>query len=339
MRFRPQPSTTHGQVRVLRHTSQLLADNHYGDPAERAIKVYVPAAAANSEARFPLLLMLAAYTNSGLALDSFTPFGEHLAQRLDRLIETGVMPPVVVAAPDAYTSFGGNQYVDSLTLGRYSSWLHDELLPFLETALPVIGGPASRAIFGKSSGGFGAIHALLERPGYWAGAAALAPDLGFEWVVRASFPAVAQALAEYRSDLPRFVRRVWRAKRPHPAEVHALMVLGLAASYDPDPDCELGTHLPFDLHTLEVDEERYARWTAFDPVARIAAAPELAVRLEGLALMVGARDQYHVHYGARRLQRLLQAAAVVHDFREFDGTHSGIDHCWDELLPALISRF
>ena len=39
-------------------------------------------------------------------------FGENLPERLDRLIATGVLPPVVVAFPDCFTRLGGNHCYD-----------------------------------------------------------------------------------------------------------------------------------------------------------------------------------------------------------------------------------
>ena len=47
-----------------------------------------------------------------LAPESFD-FGENMPERLDRLIASGAMPPVVVAFPDCFTKLGGNQYINS----------------------------------------------------------------------------------------------------------------------------------------------------------------------------------------------------------------------------------
>ena len=44
------------------------------------------------------------------------------------------------------------------------------------------------------------------------------------------------------------------------------MTLAMAASYDPDPDQPGRIRLPFDLHTCALDQERWTRWVAFDPL-------------------------------------------------------------------------
>jgi len=57
--------------------------------------------------------------------------------------------------------------------------------------------------------------------------------------------------------------------------------------------------------------------------------------LRALYFDCGWRDQYHIHYGARRLSRELEAHGIEHRYVEFDGTHSGIDHRLDVSLPLI----
>jgi hypothetical protein len=58
--------------------------------------------------------------------------------RLDRLIGQQAMEPVVVAFPDCYTSLGGNQYVNSASVGRYADYLNEELVPLVSRELNVV---------------------------------------------------------------------------------------------------------------------------------------------------------------------------------------------------------
>jgi hypothetical protein len=88
-----------------------------GDPSTRVVDVYVPA--ANEGQGLPLLADLVGFTGSGLSNTNWVGFRENLPERLDRLIREQRMPPVVVAFPDCFTRLGGNQYINSASVGAW----------------------------------------------------------------------------------------------------------------------------------------------------------------------------------------------------------------------------
>lgn len=337
-RLRPEPVARRGRVVGFDHESRLLADNPLGDPAHRRHPVYLPAGYDESDRRYPVLWCLAAYTNAGPGQVNWRNHGENLPERLDRLIESGAMPPVIVVFPDCYTSLGGNQYVNTPAMGPYADYLIEELVPAIDGAYRTIPEPAARAVFGKSSGGFGALHLSLSHPGCWSAAATHAGDAGFDRAHLGDFPLAAGVLARHDGDIEHFVRTFWRDKRPGGAQFHTMMTLCMAASYSPDDSCPLGLRLPFDLHTCELDESVWARWLAFDPVRRVESESDRLADLNGLWIDVGHRDQYHIQYGTRQMHRTLVEQGVDHHFEEFEGTHSGIDWRYDHSLPWLAQR-
>ncbi len=322
----------------LEHSSRLLADNPLGDPVRRSHPVYLPAGYASSDRHYPVLCCLAAYTNAGPGQVSWRNRGENLPARLDRLIASGALDPVIVVFPDCYTALGGNQYVNTLAMGRYADYLIDELIPAVDQTYRTIPEPAARAVFGKSSGGFGALHLAMAHPGHFAAVASHSGDCGFDRVYLRDFGPCADVLASYNHDVVSFVRAFWRNMRPGGADFQALMVLCLAASYSPEPDQPLGLALPFDPHTLALDEAVWSRWLAFDPLRRVVSRQAELKALNGLWIDVGSRDQYFIQYGTRAMIDSLQACSINHHFEEFDGTHSGIDWRYDHSLPFLVQR-
>lgn len=337
-RLRPEPIARRGRVVEFDHESRLLAHNPLSDPAHRRHPVYLPHGYDKDDRRYPVLWCLAAYTNAGPGQVNWRNHGENLPERLDRLIESGAMPPVIVVFPDCYTSLGGNQYVNSPAMGPYADFLIEELIPAIDGAFRTIPDPSSRAVFGKSSGGFGALHLSLSHPGHWAAAASHAGDAGFDRVYRSDFPQAAGVLARHDGDLEQFVRTFWGDKRPGGAQFHTMMTLCLAASYSPDESRQLGLRLPFDLHTCQLDEATWARWLAFDPAQRVESESARLAELAGLWIDVGSRDQYFIQYGTRQMHQSLVGQGVEHHFEEFDGTHSGIDWRYDHSLPWLAER-
>ena len=133
----------------------------------------------------------------------------------------------------------------------------------------------------------------------------------------------------------RFLRAAWKKPKLSAAEVHCIMNLCMAASYDPDPGAPNGFRLPFNLETGEVLPERWQRWRASDPVNLVTKYRENLRSLRGIYIDCGSRDQFHIHYGSRILSKRLREARVAHTYREFDDDHSDIDYRMDVSLPFL----
>src|SRR6202171_964562 len=147
-----------GSVSRVTIESQALKSNMLGDPTVRAVDVYIPA--GHDGQGLPLLVDLVGFTGSGLSHTNWVGFRENLPERLDRLIGEQRMPPVVVAFPDCFTRLGGTQYINSASVGAWEDFLLQEMLPAIEERFGC-GGNGRRGVFGKSSGGYGALtHGL-----------------------------------------------------------------------------------------------------------------------------------------------------------------------------------
>ncbi len=336
--LRPGRPSVIGEVVQYRHESELLAGNALGDPVCRTHPVYLPPGYDDARNHYPVLWCLAAYTNAGPGQVNWRNHGENLPERLDRLIAEQRIPPLIMVFPDCYTSLGGNQYVNTPAMGNYADFLLEELVPAIDRDFRTIPEPAGRGVFGKSSGGFGALHLAMAHPGTFAAVASHAGDCGFDRVYLRDFPVCCDVLARHEGDIEDFIRTFWRNRRPGGADFHTLMTLCLAASYSPDPDQPLGLRLPFDLHTCRLDEAVWQQWLAFDPALRVDQGADALSALVGLWIDVGNRDQYFIHYGTRELHERLCAAGIEHHFEEFDGSHSGIDWRFDQSLPWLVNQ-
>lgn len=332
---RKQPDWPAGRILRLAHRSQVLQGNPWGDPSERDLNVYLPPGYDESGAPYIALWDLAAFTNSGQGHLNWRNHGETLAQRLDRLIHEQRLPPVVVPMPDCYTSLGGNQYLNSSAVGRYADYLVDELLPLLGERVNVVGSRHGRGLFGKSSGGYGALHHAMHYPQAWGGLASHAGDCGFDLVYRPAFPATCQLLAEHGGDPQRFIEVFWGKRLLSGRDFEALMTLAMAASYDPDEQNPDNIQLPFDLHTCRLDEQRWAHWLAHDPLQLVARHAAALNSMHCIYLDVGSRDQYNLQFGTRALSAELEKHGISHYFEEFDGTHSQLDWRLDHSLPRL----
>ena len=157
-----------------------------------------------------MLFDLVGFTSSGLSQSNWIAFRENVPERLDWLIGEERMPPVVAAFPDCFTRLGGNQYINSVSMGAWEDFLLHEMLPAIEQRFGC-GGAGRRGVFGKSSGGYGAITHALRHSDEWSAAACHSGDMGFELCYLPDMPAVLRA--RWGRELDREVVAAARAGR------------------------------------------------------------------------------------------------------------------------------
>ncbi len=329
--MRQDRSAARGKLHHLLLDSQHLRGNLLGDPHERDVVVYVPA--GHDGSGLPLLVDLVGFTAGGPVHVNWKNFGENLPERLDRLIGSGAMPPVVVAFPDCFTRLGGNQYINSAALGPWEDVLIDEVVPLVEQHFGC-GGSGRRGVFGKSSGGYGSIVHAMRRPDCWSAAACHSGDMGFELCYLGDMPGLLRAIAK-KGSIERFVTDFEAGPKWKGDDIHLLMMLAMCATYDPDPKAFCGIRLPVDPETCEVIEARWQNWLPWDPVVMADSHAENLKRLKALWIDCGDVDQYNLVYGARRLARKLKAAGIDHVYEEFPDNHSSVDYRMDRSLPFL----
>jgi S-formylglutathione hydrolase FrmB len=320
-----------GRLHRLVLDSRVLEDNPLNDPATRELFVYTPAQATRG---LPLLVDLPGFNSAGPDHVNRRNIGENVPERLDRLIGSGAMPPCVVAFPDCMTALGGNQYINSVGTGRYMDYLVDEVLPFVENAFGC-GGSGRRGVFGKSSGGFGALWHGMTRPDVWSAVACNSGDMDFEAVYRAGIYAAVRTLERWDGSAERFFSYFDKAAKVTPEERSCRMHLALAATYDPDPQAWRGIRLPCDLRTGEFNARRWDAWLAHDPVLAPDATLRRLGRLSALWIDCGSRDQYFLNLGARRLCERLSRLGIDHVHEEFPDEHLDVDYRMDRFLPVL----
>jgi S-formylglutathione hydrolase FrmB len=329
--MRKDPATPAGTIHKLQVESNVLKSNMLGDPTTREVDVYVPH--GQDGKGLPLLVDVVGFTAGGPVHTNWKNFGENVPERVDRLTASGAMPPCVVAFPDCMTKLGGNQYVNSAAVGRWDDFLLQEAVPFVERQFGC-GGFGKRGIFGKSSGGYGAmVHALLH-PDFWSAAASHSGDMGFELLYRHEFVPVLRALAK-NPDMGEWVDKFWQAQKTKDSDVHIIMILAQAASFDPDPSAKYGLRLPVTMDTCEIIADRWANWLKWDPLSLVEKHGEGLKKLKTLYIDCGDVDQYNLVYGARRMHRRLNELGVTHVYEEFPDNHSSVDYRMDVSLPIL----
>lgn len=323
--------------------SELLRDNPLGDPHERPIHVYLPPGYDTDPARrYPVVYTIQGYTGHVAMWFNRTPFRRPFPELADELFATTDTPPAIVVYVDAWTAFGGSQFLDSPATGRYHSYLCEEVVPWVDASYRTLADRDHRAIAGKSSGGYGAMVTPMLRPDLFGALATHAGDALFEVCYQPHFRDVARLLRdEYDSSYDAFLAdRATRLHGTKDSDMDLIEMYGYAAAYSANPDGTVS--MPFDDLGGLVPQV-WDRWLAWDPV-RMATEPRYAEALRtqrAIWIDAGTRDEYHLDFGAEAFHRTLTAAGVpaqsVH-FELFNAKHGAIEYRYPLALAWLCTH-
>ncbi len=329
-----------GRFDELELESAALRGNALGDPHVRPLWVYTPPAYdAEPERRFPSLYLIQGHTGQLDMWRNRSAFRPNVPELVDRLFSEEECPPALVVFVDAWTSYGGSQFLDSPAVGDYHSYLCDEVVPFVDARYRTLAAPAHRGISGKSSGGYGAMVTPMLRPDLFGGLATHAGDALFEACYLPNFRDAARALRDaYAGSFDGF----WDDFRSRPAftkntDFPLLNMWAMAACYSANADGSVD--LPFEPATGKLVPDVWDRWLAWDPVRMAESRADALRGLRAIYIDSGKRDQFFLDLGAEAFRRALEAIGVTDVFFElFDGTHSAIEYRYPLALRYLAER-
>lgn len=222
-----------GRLDRLTIRSGVLAGNPLGDPAERPLWVYLPPGYDNEpERRYPSVYVIQGYGGFVTSWANRSAYRPPYPEAVDDLFAAGEVPPCIVVYVDAWTAYGGSQFVDSPGTGRYHTYLCDELVPYVDDRYRTLDDPAHRGIQGKSSGGFGAMVTPMLRPDLFGGLASHAGDALYELLYIPEFAKVVRALRKYDGSIEKWWDEFQaRVAFTDPDDMTLLMILGVAACF------------------------------------------------------------------------------------------------------------
>jgi S-formylglutathione hydrolase FrmB len=320
--------------------STLLRGNPLGDPSERPLWVYTPPGYEGSNERYPAVYVIQGYGGQVTSWANRTAYRQPFIETADAVFASETAPGCVVVYVDAWTKYGGSQFVDSAGTGRYHSYLCDEVVTWVDAHYRTIADRESRAITGKSSGGYGAMITPMLRPDVFGALATHAGDALYELCYGAEFGKAARYLREYDGDIFRW----WddfqsRPSFTKPADMTLLNFLGCSACFSATAD---GTpELPFDPVTGQLRPAQWERWLDWDPLVMVDRYADALRSLRAVWIDAGTRDEFYLDLGAEAFRRRLAGIGVPDErvyFELFDSGHGGIDYRYPLSLAWLAHR-
>jgi enterochelin esterase family protein len=261
--------------------------------------------------------------------NAFTP---NLAERMDKLIAAGTVRPMILIMPNCFTYYGGSQYINSSATGRYEDYLTQEIVPFIDEKYRTLPNRDSRAVMGKSSGGYGAMIMGIRHADIFGLVCSTAGDAYFEYCYPMDF---AKAFRIIKGDPKGFMKKVWSNEKHGKDDHAAINTTGMAACYSPN-----GTEIemPFDLETGELRQDVWKRWLEHDPVRLVEKHVDDLKSLKLLYIDAGSRDEFNLDIGAKILSKKLTDLGVPHVHEEFDDGHFNISYRYDRSLELISGK-
>ena len=171
-----------------------LAGNLLGDPTEQPMSIYLPPGyETSSDKRYPVLYLLHGFkgTNRTWMLDpalvasgplpdlpdggTYGHEGKLKRDRLDAIIASGVIPELIVVAPNAWNAYKHSFYVNSVVTGNWEDYIVRDVVGYVDANYRTLPQAASRGIGGHSGGGNGSLYLGIRHPDIFGSVYAMAP--------------------------------------------------------------------------------------------------------------------------------------------------------------------
>jgi S-formylglutathione hydrolase FrmB len=238
---------------------------------------------------------------------------------MDSLVRRGAAREMIIVMPNGKNRYLGAFYLNSATNGRWEDYITRDLIGHVDTTYRTMRTAASRGIAGHSMGGFGAIMLATRHPDLFGAAYALSPCcLGMVADLSASDSAWYR-LAEYKN---------WEDLVERAGEKKDFMPIGfvaLAAAISPNPRAApWKADLPVVVRggRLQPVPSALDKWRAMLPLSNVKASRAALLRLKGLALDVGVRDEFsHITRGTVLFSDSLAFYKVPHTLEVYEGDH------------------
>ena len=328
-----------GTFEQLTVESDLLAGNPLGDPARRPLYVYTPPGYdPKSEQLHPAIYVIQGMTGQNDMWLNRSAFEPNMVERVDALFSGEGNPPAVVVFVDAWTTYGGSQFINSIATGPYMDYLCDEVVPFIDERYATYPDPDRRGICGKSSGGYGAMVVPMLRPDVFRALATHAGDALFECCYAREFPDTVRALRDHFDGSYDVFWEKWKDKERFefgllgaPLDTYAM-----AACYSPDPSNPGKALIPFEIDTGKLIPEIWEQWLAWDPVRMAPKHADALGKMKRIYIDAGTKDDFYLDLGAKAFSNELKNLDIEHTLDFFPGTHGGLQYRYPGAIRELV---
>lgn len=311
---------TQFEIKTLRVESESLKGNPLGDAFIRDLPILLPL----EKGGYNCVFVLSGFTSNAQKNFNFKSYEKNFIEELDEWTQSGSITPKIYVFIDAWTSWGGSQFINSKGCGDYEDYVVKDVLPQLINHLEKIGYKAlDNVLLGGSSGGYGVLHLSSKHPEKFQHCLAIAPDCDFEVSLK---PEIYHAFAdvEEHGGVKSFLDKLKSYEiKTNQRSFHTVVnALAMAACYS-EVDKGGMPILPLE-HDGSFNGDLWAKWLSNDPIYFLKDRVSEVKKLKSVFLSVGKFDQFLLQYGARKIKKIFEENKVDFTYEEFRGNHFDI---------------
>ena len=186
-------ATPHGSIAEIIIPAPSLEGNLLGDPTEQRLTIYLPPGYdSSSDKRYPALYLLHGFTgtNRTWMIDPDSPATEPILdsrdgsyqhagmikrEHLDSIIATGVVPELIIIAPNGRNTYKHSFYVNSPVTGDWEDFIVEDVVNYVDANYRTLPTASSRGVVGHSGGGNGALFLAMRHSDVFGSVYAMAP--------------------------------------------------------------------------------------------------------------------------------------------------------------------
>ncbi|AAT43684.1 alpha/beta hydrolase-fold protein [Picrophilus oshimae] len=232
----------------------------------------------------------------------------------------------IIALPDTMTSLRGNQYLNSMAVGNYEDFIVKDVLKHLDDLY----GPRDKYLFGKSSGGFGAINLSMKHDEF-SGFIDISGDSYFYYSYLNDFPVAYNILK--KTGIDDFIDNFNKKYIHSNDELTAMNIVAMSAFYSRNDKI----NLPFDLSDGSLNQY-WNDWLSFDPVSTVNNYLE-NLRKKRIVLQTGIHDEFKMYIGMKIISRTLERNNIDHVYIEYDAGHFNTNHFYLDSIPVILKNY
>lgn len=298
----------HFEIQTLTLESKILRNNPLDDSY---IKNHILLVPKEKKDKVPVIFILSGFSSTAPGYFNIKRMNEeNFPQMIDKNKQN--IPQAVYVFVDAMTSLGGSQFLNSPAVGRYEDHIIEELAPVISSEF--CDDHNLWAIFGGSSGGYGALQ-LASKYSIFKHVGAIAPDSFFETCY---LPTIYRACAFIKkTGLENTIELIKKVEIKDMAVIDAV---AMSACYCPTTKIEL----PVELDTGILKTEIWDHWKEHDPVVFLEKRSANLKMLKSFFLECGNLDEFCLGFGAYRTSQILKQHKFQFHYKEFDGGHFDI---------------
>jgi len=349
----PDAGEADGPVEWIDRRSALLTQ-HFGREFRMRAGVVLPY--GYHDLAFPRRIWPTIYVIGGFGASHLAALDAAPALRAPEA--RAAVPQAVWVFLEPETAWGHHGFCDSPTNGPVGKALVEEFIPYLEERFRLVAKPEARLVTGHSSGGWTALHLVVEYPDTFGACFASAPDpVDFSAFQRTDLYRDASLFVDREgAETPSFRTPL------SPTDDRVLMTVRdeVATETVLDPDGRSGqqwaawnamwspldsTRRPrplCDPKTGAIDPVVVEAWSRHDLARRLERDPErVGPLLAGrVRLLCGSRDSFYLNGAVARLQAKLAAWRAKSAFKDAPASIEIIpDLTHDTLFPYAQMRF